>query len=90
MLGQSSCVGIDESDERFLHHIFAVDTHYGCTAGRFDSIMVEADKTKAFAHGNGRKSFFWFAKALAFVRINHRRDTSVKCGIHDRMSCSGL
>lgn len=79
---------IEESNERCLYHIFAVDTYCEYISGRFGSIMVEADKTKAFAQRNGLKSLVWFAKALRFVRINYRRDISVKSGTNDRISSS--
>lgn len=76
------------SDEKFHHHVFAGDIYCGFTTGRFDSIMVEVDKSEAFAHGNGRKLFFWFTKVLTSVSIIRRRVISVKCGIHNRVFCS--
>lgn len=52
-------------------------------------MIVKADKTEAFAYGNGQKPFLRFAKPLEFTSINHRRDINEKRGIHDRMLCSG-
>lgn len=71
----------------FLRKTFEADTCYGCTRRMLDSIMAAPAKTDAFAHGNDKKFFFWFAKAVEFVHINHRHSISVNIGVYDIISC---
>lgn len=45
----SCCVFMKKSEQRFLHHFVVADTYYGCTSGRFDIVMVEADNAQMVA-----------------------------------------
>lgn len=44
--------------------MFAIETYYGCNTARLNSIMVEADKSEAFVHGDDKSGLFALQKLL--------------------------
>lgn len=57
---------VEESQQRFFHHIVLTGTYYGSTTNRFDAVLVRADNAKLVTKFKNGEFLLRFAADFAF------------------------
>lgn len=84
----SGRVIVEETEQRFLHHVVAGDSYYGCDTDRFDAVTVEVDNAQTISICKESEFSVWFAKVLAFIRVKRVYATETECPSHNRENCT--
>lgn len=77
---------VAQTDQCFLRCIFAVDRNYGCDAGRFDTVMDDANEEHYLAQSCKKNTVLWLARGTLFLRVSKDIDDGIERSSHNNMS----
>lgn len=56
-----------------------MDSYYGRSTGRLDTVRVEADNEQTSAKTNDKKTTIWFPRVVAYVPVSWNQNDEQEC-----------